>query len=383
MDIEFKCSGCGQDLVVDRTGCGMSVSCPACGAEIVVPNSKRKMHWGMAAFLTLLGITVVACWVKIHHWKKPIPKAASEIALVANAESVRIEEKRVKMAKAIEKTEALREAVESKAREVADLEREKAAQAFQKEREFPLESANKKAPEAYQETGDVRLYGKIVSDSESVFCLASPLREGLESLQTLDNGWMALNASLDKWEGETIQQAVKAEGAKIEKAIEEMRYSKKVDAVLHGDGGIDAGWQREAQLRDALMAKYVAQNGKIPDSQMEYMSPETKLAYANVVHPVPMVDSMDTTGYRQELSQAKQSAKDQAELTCFRYRKAFRQKANLEIDKGIEGGVLLRILSDTRVRVMETFDNYAKIEVMEGMHRDKVVYVLAKSLLVK
>jgi len=37
MDITFNCNKCGQHLVVDEAGAGLSVPCPACGKEITVP----------------------------------------------------------------------------------------------------------------------------------------------------------------------------------------------------------------------------------------------------------------------------------------------------------------------------------------------------------
>ena len=40
MDIIFNCPHCEQELAVDSSGAGSSISCPACGEEITIPNSK-------------------------------------------------------------------------------------------------------------------------------------------------------------------------------------------------------------------------------------------------------------------------------------------------------------------------------------------------------
>ncbi len=41
MDITFNCDKCGQRIVIDEAGAGMSVQCPSCGAEVMVPTAKR------------------------------------------------------------------------------------------------------------------------------------------------------------------------------------------------------------------------------------------------------------------------------------------------------------------------------------------------------
>jgi len=38
MDISFKCSKCGQSLVIDEVGAGNSLDCPKCGSPVYVPN---------------------------------------------------------------------------------------------------------------------------------------------------------------------------------------------------------------------------------------------------------------------------------------------------------------------------------------------------------
>jgi TPR repeat protein len=39
-DINFTCNQCGQDLIVDTAGVGLSVSCPSCGSILVVPSTQ-------------------------------------------------------------------------------------------------------------------------------------------------------------------------------------------------------------------------------------------------------------------------------------------------------------------------------------------------------
>ncbi len=41
-DIQFRCPACSQPLVVDRTGAGLVVDCPACGAPAQIPGTPRK-----------------------------------------------------------------------------------------------------------------------------------------------------------------------------------------------------------------------------------------------------------------------------------------------------------------------------------------------------
>ena len=38
MDIAFNCDKCGQHVVIDAAGAGMSVQCPNCGASLIVPK---------------------------------------------------------------------------------------------------------------------------------------------------------------------------------------------------------------------------------------------------------------------------------------------------------------------------------------------------------
>jgi len=38
MDITFNCTSCGTHIVIDEVGAGMSVQCPNCGANLIVPK---------------------------------------------------------------------------------------------------------------------------------------------------------------------------------------------------------------------------------------------------------------------------------------------------------------------------------------------------------
>jgi hypothetical protein len=39
-DIRFSCGVCGQSLIVDASGAGMSVDCPKCGKPVNVPSRR-------------------------------------------------------------------------------------------------------------------------------------------------------------------------------------------------------------------------------------------------------------------------------------------------------------------------------------------------------
>jgi len=43
MDINFKCSHCGQDLTVDGSGAGVQIECPSCQQQITVPQVEQKV----------------------------------------------------------------------------------------------------------------------------------------------------------------------------------------------------------------------------------------------------------------------------------------------------------------------------------------------------
>src|ERR1043165_3091194 len=41
MDITFECDKCGQSLVVEEAGAGMTTDCPECGKPVYVPSASR------------------------------------------------------------------------------------------------------------------------------------------------------------------------------------------------------------------------------------------------------------------------------------------------------------------------------------------------------
>ena len=43
MDIKFTCEFCGQHIVIDESGVGITVSCPKCSCELVVPTSEFQI----------------------------------------------------------------------------------------------------------------------------------------------------------------------------------------------------------------------------------------------------------------------------------------------------------------------------------------------------
>jgi DNA-directed RNA polymerase subunit RPC12/RpoP len=42
MDISFKCPNCEQELEVDASGAGSTITCPSCAAEISVPGTAAE-----------------------------------------------------------------------------------------------------------------------------------------------------------------------------------------------------------------------------------------------------------------------------------------------------------------------------------------------------
>jgi hypothetical protein len=39
MDIYFFCGSCGQHMVIDDAGVGLTVQCPQCGGDVTVPGA--------------------------------------------------------------------------------------------------------------------------------------------------------------------------------------------------------------------------------------------------------------------------------------------------------------------------------------------------------
>ena len=41
MDIRFECEKCGQLLVIEEAGAGISIPCPSCSANLIVPVADK------------------------------------------------------------------------------------------------------------------------------------------------------------------------------------------------------------------------------------------------------------------------------------------------------------------------------------------------------
>lgn len=41
MDIRFSCSACGHHMIIDQAGAGLTIECPECGADTVVPKFSK------------------------------------------------------------------------------------------------------------------------------------------------------------------------------------------------------------------------------------------------------------------------------------------------------------------------------------------------------
>src|SRR5256885_713368 len=53
MDIQFECDKCGQHIVIDETGAGIKVQCPACRQELTVPVDPTAMKIASVATSSL------------------------------------------------------------------------------------------------------------------------------------------------------------------------------------------------------------------------------------------------------------------------------------------------------------------------------------------
>ncbi len=75
MDLTFNCTNCKQELVVDSTGAGSEIVCPACNATITVPTpSAVNIH-------PLNPIASSAAAKEIHHYTVPVHDAPTEILI--------------------------------------------------------------------------------------------------------------------------------------------------------------------------------------------------------------------------------------------------------------------------------------------------------------
>ena len=72
MDINFKCSHCGQDLTVDGSGAGVQIECPACNQTLTVPHSDGK-HMNP--------ISSSAAAREEHHFHVPQHSASKEVPI--------------------------------------------------------------------------------------------------------------------------------------------------------------------------------------------------------------------------------------------------------------------------------------------------------------
>jgi len=76
MDINFKCTNCGQDLTVDASGAGVQIDCPACSQSLLVPQPEAK------APATHNPISSSAAAAVEHHFSVPQhQKAAVEVPI--------------------------------------------------------------------------------------------------------------------------------------------------------------------------------------------------------------------------------------------------------------------------------------------------------------
>ena len=54
MDITFACESCGQNLVIDEAGAGLTIQCPKCGTSLEVPCHTKTLDKDGAAYLPRL-----------------------------------------------------------------------------------------------------------------------------------------------------------------------------------------------------------------------------------------------------------------------------------------------------------------------------------------
>lgn len=49
MDITFNCDQCGQSITIDVAGAGLSVQCPKCDANLIVPKAETNAPFNLSA----------------------------------------------------------------------------------------------------------------------------------------------------------------------------------------------------------------------------------------------------------------------------------------------------------------------------------------------
>ena len=75
MDLTFNCTNCKQELVVDSTGAGSEIVCPACNVTITVPTpSAVNIH-------PLNPIASSAAAKEIHHYTVPVHDIPTEVLI--------------------------------------------------------------------------------------------------------------------------------------------------------------------------------------------------------------------------------------------------------------------------------------------------------------
>lgn len=75
MDINFKCTHCGQDLTVDASGAGVEIECPACKNSIVVPAAAP----GEGKIINAIMSSAAA--KEVHHFSVPQREKAKEVPI--------------------------------------------------------------------------------------------------------------------------------------------------------------------------------------------------------------------------------------------------------------------------------------------------------------
>jgi ribosomal protein S27E len=73
MDINFKCTHCGQDLTVDGAGAGMQIECPACNRTIQVPQTAESK--------VINPIMTSASAREEHHFKVPQHDKSKDVVI--------------------------------------------------------------------------------------------------------------------------------------------------------------------------------------------------------------------------------------------------------------------------------------------------------------
>ena len=76
MDMNFKCSHCGQDLTIDDSGAGSEIQCPACSETIVIPAAEGAEAPSLPKIINPISTSAAAKEVK--HFVVPQRENAHE-----------------------------------------------------------------------------------------------------------------------------------------------------------------------------------------------------------------------------------------------------------------------------------------------------------------